>query len=52
MPKVSELKNWQRYIWSVVLIFFPIGALNNVDSGALVWFAGLASFLYFCSEFM
>jgi len=52
VPKTSELKNWQRITWSVVLIFFPISALNNVDSGALVWFAGLASFLYFCSVLM
>ena len=49
VPKVSKIRNWERITWSVVLIFFPIGALNNVDSGALVWFAGLASFLYFCS---
>ena len=52
VPKTSELKNWQRITWSVVLMFFPISALNNVDSGALVWFAGLASFLYFCSVLM
>jgi hypothetical protein len=49
VPKVSKIRNWERITWSVVLIFFPIGALNNVDSGALVWFAGLASFLTFCS---
>jgi hypothetical protein len=49
VPKVSALSKWEQITWSVVLIFVPIGALNNVDSGAFVWLAGLGSFLYFCS---
>ena len=32
-----------------MLIFLPIGALNNADSGFFVWLAGLGSFVYFCS---
>ena len=36
----------------MVVIFIPIGALNNVDSGAFTWLVGLGSFLYFCSYYM
>ncbi len=32
-----------------MLIFLPIGALNNADSGFFAWLAGLGSFVYFCS---
>jgi hypothetical protein len=49
VPKISELKNWQKITWEVVLIFVPLGALNNADSGFFVWFIGLGSFIYFCS---
>jgi len=50
IPKVAGIfGEWQRITWSVVCIFIPIGALNNVDSGPFIWFAGLGAFLYFCS---
>jgi hypothetical protein len=52
IPKVSALNNWQELLWSVFFIIAPISALNNADSGALIWIVGLATFTYFCAKYM
>jgi hypothetical protein len=52
VPKLSQLGEYRTITWQVVLIFIPIGAMNNAHSGPLVWFIGLASFIWFCSDQM